>query len=114
MVPGGSSAPVSAQAAGTGGNGEQIAVALDARTCTGDVTTVTSARSTARTNRFADGASQMRATNNTPLITARWTVHAGQLLILALGTYLVVVPHSKIAAGLFLGFGTGVALSGSI
>lgn len=48
------------------------------------------------------------------LIVARWAVHTGQFLALALGTYLIVGLHSMVAASLLLGFGAGVALSGSV
>ena len=51
---------------------------------------------------------------NSSLTVARRTAHTGQFLVLALGTYLAVGPHSMIAASLLLGFGAGVALSGSI
>ena len=49
-----------------------------------------------------------------PPTAAQWATNLGQLLILALGTYLAVGPHSMVAASLLLGFGAGVALSGSV
>ena len=56
----------------------------------------------------------MATKSNSPLIVVRWAAHTSQFLTLALGTYLVVGPHSMVAAGLLLGFGTGFALSGSV
>lgn len=85
------------------------------QTSTGAATMATCERTKARLHRFADGASHTVVTmGSASLITTRWAAHTGQFLALALGTCLVVGSHSIVAASLLLGFGAGVALSGSV